>query len=125
MAYVASITLAALEKAANGQRWYGESKECVAAVKYFCNAPQTSGWIKGAMAIGNADIQPGTAIATFSAPNDGYRGHAAIYVKQDGRALYVLDQWGGRRERKFSPRPIYFDASRGESNDGNQFYVVD
>jgi len=110
---------------ANGTQHYGESKECVAAVKWFCGAPQTLHWIKGVQVKGNHSILPGTAIATFTAANGGYQGHAAICVKQDSRALYVLDQWGGIRERKFSPRPIYFDSTRGVSNDGNQFYVVD
>jgi len=124
MAYVAG-DIKAVEKLANGTQHYGESKECVAAVKFFCGAPQTLHWTKGIRVKGNHSIRSGTAIATFTAPNDRYQGHAAIYVKQDGTALYVLDQWGGNLERKFSPRPIYFDLSKSVSNDGNQFYVVD
>jgi len=40
MAYVAS-DIKAVEKLTNRTQHYGESKECVAAVKFFCGAPQT------------------------------------------------------------------------------------
>jgi len=123
MAYIARMTITALKAEANGQKHFGESTECVAAVKHFCNAPQTSRWRKGRQVKGRTDIRAGTAIATFTAPNNGYRGHAAIYVGQNSTELQVLDQW---KTKKFSPRPIRFNnAENGVSNDGDQFYVVD
>jgi len=103
MAYVAE-NIKAVEKQANGQQHYGESNQCVAAVKQFCRAPQTPLWSKGIQVKGNRNIQPGTAIATFTAPNGGYRGHAAIYMGQDNSGIQVLDQWVGR---PFQPRTYH------------------
>jgi len=59
----------------------------VAAVKHFCGAPQTLHWRKGIAVKGNLSIRKDTAIATFTAPNGGYRGHAAIYMGQDSNAI--------------------------------------
>jgi hypothetical protein len=65
--------------------YIGESHECVAAVKYFAKAPQTTIWKKGARVKGNNSIRPGTAIATFDSRGK-YHGHAAIY--QSNRSRY-------------------------------------
>jgi len=129
MAYVASITIAVLKKKANGTQHYPTdgSRECVAVVRHFCNAPHTSLWVKGALVRGNTDIKPGTAIATFTAPNGGYRGHAAIYEGQDSSGIQVLDQWNNLETGKFKPRPIRFNrpANTYVSNNGDLFYVVE
>jgi len=120
MAYIAR-SIADVKAKANGQRHYGESQECVAAVKHFCNARQTALWRKGKQVKGDTTILPGTAIATFTAANGGYRGHAAIYTGQDSSGLQVLDQW---KNREFKPRTIYFGRPT-VSNNGDLFYVVD
>jgi len=122
MAYVAG-NIKEVEKQANGQRWYGESRHCVAAVKHFCRAPQTLHWRKGVQVKGNHSIQQGTAIATFTAPNNGYRGHAAIYMRQNNIGIQVLDQWDDSIKGKFKPRTIRFGEPR-VSNNGDLFYVV-
>jgi len=115
-------------KAVGKQSHYGESRHCVAAVKYFCGAPQTLHWRKGVQVKGNQSILPDTAIVTFAAPNGGYRGHAAIYMGQDSNAIQALDQWDGVDERSyFGIRPIYFNRPEGTyvSNVGELFHVVD
>lgn len=45
MAYIADID--AVRRQANGQNYFGESQECVSAVKHFCADPQTALWRKG------------------------------------------------------------------------------
>jgi len=121
MAYTAPYSTETLKKEANGEKYFGESRHCVAAVKHFCRAPQTSLWRKGLHVKNNQGIRAGTAIATFDSPNDGYRGHAAIYLGQNSSGLQVLDQWVGQ---PFHLRTIYFGRPK-VSNDGNKFYVID
>jgi len=127
MAYVAD-TEEALE-AVGKQSHYGESRQCVAAVKYFCGAPQTLHWRKGIPVKGNHSIRKGTAIATFEAANGGYRGHAAIYMGQNKVGIQVLDQWDDMTEwSKFGSRTIYFNRPRDItriSNIGELYYVID
>lgn len=120
MAYIAQ-NAGDLQTKANGTRYYGESQECVASVKHFTGAPQTTRWTKGAWVRGNSTIQTGTAIATFLSDGTYKAGHAAIYISQDDKAIYVYDQWRGN---KFSSRPIRF-GGKGDSNNGDKFYVVD
>jgi hypothetical protein len=127
MAYIADISVvrAASEVKAAEQRHYGESKECVAAVKHFCNAPQTSRWSKGIQVKGNAaSIKAGTAIATFDS-NGHYKGHAAIYDGQNNIGLTVHDQWGGNNSQPLHKRVIQFKGKGYVSNDGDQFYVIE
>lgn len=119
MPYVANVDT--VQASGNGEKYYGESQECVAAVKHFAKAPQTALWKKGKQVKGNISIPSGTAIATFDA-NGKYKGHAAIYIKQDGLGLRVYDQWRGR---EFEGRTILFRGSGYVSNDGDQFYVID
>jgi hypothetical protein len=102
---------------------------CVALVQAAAGAPQTAAWQRGATVYGNADVARGTAIATFEA-DGGYRNasgsHAAIYLHQDERGLWVYDQWQGQPVHK---RLIRFEAGRGgtlgsKSNDGKRFAVI-
>jgi len=126
MAYVAD-TKEALE-AVGKQSYYCESKHCVAAVKKFCCAPETLQWRKGVLVKGNLNILPGTAIATFTAPNGGYRGHAAIYMGQDSNSIQVLDQWDCSIDlSKFGSRSIRFNrpADTYVYNNGDLYYVAD
>ena len=69
-------------------------KECVALVRHACGGLKALSakacWVRGIQVKGNADkIANYTAIATFTAPNGGYRGHAAIYLSQDNVGINV------------------------------------
>ncbi|MGE9656940.1 BPSL0067 family protein [Snodgrassella alvi] len=102
-------------------KWVGESRECVAVVKYFTKVGQTTNWKKGARVKENTRIQPGTAIATFNS-NGKYYGHAAIYVSQTAIAITVYDQWN---DTPLHTRQIKFKGHGYVSNDGDQFYVIE
>lgn len=100
--------------------------ECVALVKAAAGAPATSLWKKGKQARALDGIAEGTAIATFG-PDGKYenvsgKSHAAIYVRQDEDALYVVDQWKGQTVHE---RPIRFKGADKPSNDGALFFVID
>lgn len=106
--------------------YVGESHECVAVVKYFAKAPQTTIWKKGARVKGNTGIRSGTAIATFDSRGK-FHGHAAIYINQTPAGINVYDQWNGM-EGDGVPlhlRNIPFRGYGYPSNDGDQFYVIE
>jgi hypothetical protein len=99
-------------------------------VKAAAGAPLTAAWQKGAPVRGNPHIEPGTAIATFE--SDGSYtsesgNHAAIYLSQDDRGIWVYDQWRGQPVHK---RLIPFEGGGGakwgnKSNDGSRFAVIE
>ena len=102
--------------------WFGESRECVAAVQSLANAPHTSFWKRGALVKNNFSIKKGTVIATFKSESQ-YKGHAAIYVEQNSNGIIVYDQW---KTKAISMRLIRFNRpENGISNDGDKFYVVE
>jgi hypothetical protein len=103
---------------------------CVDFVKAAAGVPQTGAWREGAEVRGNPHIARGTAIATFE-PDGSYTSesgnHAAIYLYQDGRGIWVYDQWRGQPVHK---RLILFDGGSGakrgsKSNDGRRFAVIE
>jgi hypothetical protein len=102
---------------------------CVDFVKAVAGAPPTSAWRKGPHVRGNPHIPPGTAIATFEADGtytNASGNHAAIYLYQDARGIWVYDQWQGRPVHK---RLIRFEGGSGsargsKSNDGKRFAVI-
>jgi hypothetical protein len=102
---------------------------CVAFVQAAAGAPQTIAWRRGARVYGNPHIPRGTAIATFEADGSYTNesgNHAAIYLDQDERGLWVYDQWQGQPVHK---RLIRFEGGRGskpgsKSNDGKRFAVI-
>jgi len=100
--------------------YVGESQECVSPVKALTGAPRTIFWKRGVQVKG-ATIETGTAIATFNKKGK-YEGHAAIYIKQDEKGIYVYDQWSGR---PLGERIILFKGKGYVSNDGDQFYVIE
>ena len=75
-------------------------------------------------------IASGTAIATFE--SDGSYtsesgSHAAIYLHQDDRGIWVYDQWRGQPVHK---RLIRFEGGSGakwgsKSNNGTHFAVIE
>jgi hypothetical protein len=103
---------------------------CVDFVKAAAGVPRTDAWQEGAEVHGNPHIAPGTAIATFD--SDGSYtsesgNHAAIYLYQDDRGLWVYDQWQGQAVHK---RLIRFEGGSGswwgsKSNDGTRFAVIE
>jgi hypothetical protein len=99
--------------------------QCVSYVKKVCPfIPSTTDWGKGPQVKGNKSISPGTVIATFNASGH-YEGHAAIYVSQDGLGIKVYDQYVTPPTPKaVGPRLLRWGA-HGNSNNGNNFYVVE
>jgi len=103
---------------------------CVDFVKVAAGVPHTAAWREGAPVYGNRRIPRGTAIATFEA--DGRYAsetgnHAAIYLDQDERGIWVYDQWQGQPVHR---RLIRFEGGTGakrgfKSNDGRRFAVIE
>ena len=104
--------------------------QCVDFVKAAAGAPRTAAWQEGAKVHGNPHIARGTAVATFE--SDGSYtsesgNHAAIYLYQDDRGIWVYDQWRGQPVHK---RLIRFEGGSGakfgtKSNDGRRFAVIE
>jgi hypothetical protein len=102
---------------------------CVDFVKAAVGLPRTAAWQESAKVHGNPHIARGTAIATFE--SDGSYtsesgNHAAIYLYQDDRGIWVYDQWRGQPVHE---RLIRFDGGSGakwgnKSNDGRRFAVI-
>ncbi|NML18433.1 BPSL0067 family protein [Azohydromonas caseinilytica] len=99
--------------------------QCVSYVKKVCpSLPVTGSWKKGAAVKDNKAIVPGTVIATFNAAGK-YEGHAAIYVSQNASGINVYDQYVTPPTPKaVGPRLLRWGA-HGNSNNGNNFYVVE
>jgi hypothetical protein len=99
--------------------------QCVSYVKKVCpTLPATSGWKKGALVKNNPKILTGTIIATFNAAGK-YEGHAAVYVNQSPAGINVYDQWVTPPTPKaVGPRLLRWGA-HGNSNNGDNFYVVE
>jgi hypothetical protein len=103
---------------------------CVDFVKAAAGVPRTAAWQEGAEVRENPHIARGTAIATFE--SDGSYtsesgNHAAIYLHQDDRGIWVYDQWRGQPVHK---RLIRFEGGSGskwgsKSNDGRRFAVIE
>jgi RHS repeat-associated protein len=94
--------IAAYPKCAAARRTPFGNGQCVALVKAVCaNIPQqTRRWIRGDQVLGNYNILPGTAIATFG-PDGTYQSipgesHAALYLSQSDKGIRVVDQWSGQ-----------------------------
>jgi len=90
--------------------------------------PATASWRRGDPVQG-ADLQPGTAIATFD-PNGTYgnhvdgRSHAAIFLAShtDG-SIDVLDQWLGQAVHQ---RTIRNRRGAGDAvNDASRYYTIE
>ena len=103
---------------------------CVDFVQAAADVPPTFAWQEGAAVRGNLHVARGTAIATFEA-DGSYTSetgnHAAIYLYQDDRGIWVYDQWQGQPVHK---RLIRFEggggAKRGsKSNNGRRFAVIE
>jgi len=86
--------------------------ECFVLIRAHTKAPDPSRWQQGAAVRGHCTLPIGTAIATFANGRlltTSQGGHAAFYVGQDARGLFVVDQWEaedkftiGRRHLRFA-----------------------
>ena len=99
--------------------------QCVSYVKQVCPAlPATGHWKKGIPVKGNDGIAAGTVIATFNSSGK-YEGHAAIYVSQSDAGIKVYDQYVTPPNPKaVGPRLLRWGA-HGNSNNGDNFHVVE
>ena len=120
-------SFAPFDKAPSGDQIKGINLcgQCVSYVKRVCpTLPSTSSWKRGAAVKDNKTISAGTAIATFNSAGK-YEGHAAIYVSQTTAGINVYDQWVTPPSPKaVGPRMLRWGAA-GNSNNGDNFYVVD
>ena len=99
--------------------------QCVSYVKKVCpTLSATINWKKGIPVKNNTNISAGTVIATFNAAGK-YGGHAAIYVSQSAAGINVYDQWVTPPNPKaVGPRLLRWGAL-GNSNNGDNYYVVE
>ena len=105
--------------------------ECVEFVRRTTSAPHTSAWKQGlkVKTASPGSLLHGVVIATFDShghyPTDALGKHAAIYLRHNSDAIWVLDQFASQGE--VLERPIWFNKPAGtkRSNDGNYFYVVE
>jgi hypothetical protein len=99
--------------------------QCVSFVTSVCPTipVNTGAWKKGAQAKGNTNILPGTAIATFDSSGK-YSGHAAIYESQTSSGINVVDPWVTPPAKAIHKRLLRF-AAHGNSNNGDNFFVID
>lgn len=108
------------------------SKQCVALVQKYANAPQTSLWTQGVTVNGATNIEKGTAIATFVGgkyPNHASGNHAAFYIKQDTTGVWVIDQWS--TSKTIRKRCLRFKGTKSDGsfidavNNGDAFSVIE
>lgn len=126
----ASVGAGGASIAAGYERFLGQSVgsgQCVALVQAADpNVGLTRTWTQGEQVMGNTNLKPGTAIATFDGSGryanatDG-SSHAAIYLGQNAQGIQVQDQW---LNHAASVRTIPWNNSTGAANTGSQFYVI-
>lgn len=99
--------------------------QCVSYVKQVCpTLPAARSWKKGVAVRNNIKISAGTVIATFNSAG-AYEGHAAIYVSQSSTGINVYDQYVTPPSPKaVGPRTLRWGA-HGNSNNGDNFHVVE
>jgi hypothetical protein len=120
-------------------RWIGKNLDgyaekvvdnghCVRYLQVAAKVPHTSTWRRGERVRDAVDIEPGTAIATFSADgkyeNDTTgKSHAAFFLAKQDDGLLCSDQWVGQPVHE---RLIRFKGGQGTANnDGDRFHVVE
>ena len=94
-------------------------------VQQVAKLPDPADWGKG-VAVKGANLRPGTPIATLKA--DGFTAgpgnHAAIYITQNGKGVWVYDQYktASGEQRPVEARFIRFKNGAGSlSNDGSAY----
>ncbi|BEG45583.1 BPSL0067 family protein [Escherichia coli] len=110
-----------------------EDGECVTLVKRYAHLGSTATWRAGKKVWGDTTIPKGTAIATFFNgrwPGRSSGNHAAFYLGQDKRGIWVMDQWRTQiRIEKHQLRPKGGANSDGSypsaSSNAEAFYVIE
>lgn len=91
-----------------GQPLVGDG-ECVTLVKKYAHLSNAATWHASKKVWGNTSIPKGTAIATFFNgrwPGKSKGNHAAFYLGQYARGIWVMDQWNTQvRIEKHHLRP--------------------
>lgn len=108
------------------------TKQCVALIKEYTNAPSASLWKEGAVVKGNLLLKKGTAIATFVGgkyQNHAHGNHAAFYIEQSAGGIYVVDQWSAIDTIKRRLLPFRGQDKNGKyilpSGNGDAFSVIE
>jgi hypothetical protein len=108
------------------------SKQCVALIREYTNAPPGYIWKEGKKVKKNLLLNKGTAIATFlngKYQNHGTGNHAAFYISQDAVGIWVVDQWstsGTIRKRQLRFKGMNKDGTFIDpSNNGDAFSVIE
>jgi hypothetical protein len=105
---------------------------CASLVQHYTRVGSTSKWTKGDFVKGNETIKKGTAIATFvdgKYPNAKHGNHAALYVKQDTKGIWIVDQWESlpkphKRKLEFLGTNQY-GGYEDPSNNGDAFSIIE
>ena len=74
----------------------------------------------------NKDLSPGTAIATFENgryPNRPHGNHAAFYLRQVAKGIYVVDQWRNMENKPTISRR--FIRAKGKNRTGQYIQPSD
>ena len=110
------------------------SGECAGIVQWYTKAGLAATWKEGLVVRGNAaKIRKGTAVATFADgkyPNKPHGNHAALYISQDAKGVWVMDQWNGDNKPTISKRRMNFlgKTKSGDyldpSNNGDALSVI-
>jgi hypothetical protein len=79
------------------------SKQCVALLQtYVAGIGNHRQWKEGDLVMGNKEIEPGTAIATFvngEYPSLPHGNHVAFFVSHGCGGFFVMDQWADDEEK--------------------------
>lgn len=113
----------------NGE-FVGESHECVALVKAKCkgllNISAEKSWKRGRNVRDNCTkIAKFTAVATFTAPNNKFKGHAAIFESCATDGVWVWDQYTHPNQPTHLRKMKFGDNTSWPSNDGSALYTVE
>ena len=108
------------------------SRQCVALIKQYTNAPPSSLWKEGEVVRGNQHLKKGTAIATFVSgkyQNHGTGNHAAFYISQNAVGILAVDQWSSSGSVRKRYLPFLGKDKNGNyvtpSNNGDSFSVIE
>ena len=105
---------------------------CAGLVQWYTRVGLARTWREGIKVKGNGSkIRKGTAVATFvngRYPNKPFDNHAALYISQNARGVYVMDQWKskptiGKRLMRFKGKDSN-GAFVDPSNNGSALSII-